>query len=109
MTEIKESKKLPPPAADTENRKEKKMQAALQPLTLEEQEVAENNIGIVDKFLRKMRLDPSEFYDVVIFGYLEGIQRACRNASDEFQDITGLLWTCMKRKVGVELRYRTAM
>ena len=40
----------------------------LYPLTPEEQEFAAIRIDLVDTFLRRERLDPNEYYDIVIFG-----------------------------------------
>ena len=51
----------------------------LEPLTVKEQEMAEQYFYLVDKFLKREHLDPNEYYDVVIFGYLQAIQRECRN------------------------------
>ena len=45
------------------------------PLTREEQVFAAENHYIVDKYLRKRRLDPNEYYDVVIFRYLRSVKR----------------------------------
>ena len=42
----------------------------MEPLTVEEQEMAEQYFYLVDKFLKREHLDPNEYYDVVIFGYL---------------------------------------
>ncbi len=45
------------------------------PLTREEQVFAAENHYIVDKYLRKRRLDPNEYYDVVVFRYLRSVKR----------------------------------
>ena len=45
------------------------------PLTHEEQVFAAENHYIVDKYLRKRRLNPDEYYDVVIFRYLRSVKR----------------------------------
>ena len=43
-------------------------------LNPEQQQFAEQNHQIVDRFLSRKRLDAEEFYDVVIFGYLLAVQ-----------------------------------
>lgn len=46
----------------------------LYPLTPEERAFAEEKYPLVDKFLSMKRLDPDEWFDVVIFGFLEAVQ-----------------------------------
>ena len=43
-------------------------------LNPEQQQFAEQNHDIVERFLSQKRLDAEEFYDVVIFGYLLAVQ-----------------------------------
>lgn len=77
----------------------------MDPLTAEEQKMAEQYYYMVDKFLHCERLDPDEYYDVVIFGYLQAIQRECRNPRPpENKNICGLIQICMKRAVLLEWR-----
>lgn len=77
----------------------------MEPLTVEEQEMAEQYFYLVDKFLKREHLDPNEYYDVVIFGYLQAIQRECRNPNPpEKKNIYGLIEVCMKRAVLMEWR-----
>lgn len=77
----------------------------LQPLTDVERKMAEQYIDQVDQFLRRRRLDPAEYYDVVIFGYLSAIQRECRNPNPpENKNIYGLIKVCMERAVFTEWR-----
>lgn len=72
----------------------------LYPLTEVEQEMAEQYIDRVDQFLRRKRLDPSEYYDVAIFGYLAAIQRECRNPNQPRNaNLYGLMEVCMNRAV----------
>ncbi len=79
--------------------------SALQPLTIEEQEMAAKYLYLVDRFLYRKGLDPSEYYDVVIFGYLQAIQRECRQEwPEEKKNFYGLVETCMKRVVLMERR-----
>lgn len=52
---------------------------ALHPMTQEEREFAEQRHDLVIDFLRFKRLPMSDFYDVVIFGYLSAVQQYFRN------------------------------
>lgn len=47
----------------------------LEPLTYEEQLFAAEHHDVVYKYLRKRRLDPDEYYDVVIFRFLRSVKR----------------------------------
>lgn len=77
----------------------------LSPLTLAEQALADQYYYLVDAFLRRKRLDPNEYYDVVIFGFLAAIQRECRNPNPpENKNIFGLIEVCMERAVFQEWR-----
>jgi len=53
---------------------------ALYPLTEAEQEMAEQEHQLVLDFLHCKRLPMSDFYDVVIFGYLSAVQQYIRNS-----------------------------
>lgn len=77
----------------------------MEPLTPDEQKMAEDYFHLVDKFLRKKRLDPGEYFDVAIFGYLQAVQRECRNPNPpEKKNIYGLIEVCMERAVLQEWR-----
>lgn len=79
--------------------------SALQPLTVTEQEMAAQYFYLVDQFLRRKHLAPNEYYDVVIFGYLQAIQRECRRDwPEESKDFGGLAEVCMKYAVYQEWR-----
>lgn len=77
----------------------------LQPLTVEEQQMAEEYLYLVDRFLRRKHLDSADYYDVAIFGYLQAIQRECRNPNPpENKNFYGLVEVCMDRAVLMEWR-----
>ena len=77
----------------------------IEPLTLKEREMAEQYHYLVDNFLQRKRLAPNQYYDIVIFGYLQAIQRECRNPSPTHQkNIYGLIEVCMNRAVLQEWR-----
>ena len=48
---------------------------ALRPLSAAEQDVAANNLWVVESFLRQQRLPFEEWFDVVIFRYLRTVER----------------------------------
>ena len=67
--------------------------------------MAEQYHYLVDNFLQRKRLAPNQYYDIVIFGYLQAIQRECRNPSPTHQkNIYGLIEVCMNRAVLQEWR-----
>lgn len=45
------------------------------PLTDEQRQLAEEYHGLIYAFLRERRLDEGEFYDVVVFGYLNAVRK----------------------------------
>lgn len=51
------------------------------PLTKEQQDFAAEHHGLVYKFLNDNRLPEDEFYDVVIFPYLNAVRDYCSNKS----------------------------
>lgn len=52
---------------------------ALHLMTQEERELAEQRHDLVIDYLRYRRLSMSDFYDIVIFGYLSAVQQYFRN------------------------------
>lgn len=83
--------------------------SALQPLTDEEREMAEQYLYLVDQFLYRHRLDPDEYYDIAIFGYLEAIQRERRmNCPEEKKNFPGLTEVCIRNAVYQEWRRQYA-
>ena len=50
----------------------------LRPFTKEEQQFAEENHDLVYAFLNEKKLSEDEYYDVVVFGYLQAVQFYCR-------------------------------
>lgn len=79
----------------------------LYPLTPEERAFAEEKYPLVDKFLSMKRLDPDEWFDVVIFGFLEAVQVFIRQPERQIYDFTPFAITVMKHSVGEEWKYRT--
>ena len=79
----------------------------LEPMTDEERDFAEQHHDMVYKFLRTHRLPESEYYDVVIFGYLEAVQRNFRVFIEpEKRNFPALAKLCMGSAVRHELQSR---
>lgn len=79
----------------------------LYPLTSEEQRFAEIHIDLVDKFLRQGRLDPEEYYDIVVFGYLEAVQKQFRGPiAEDRQNFKALAKICMKHAIGEDKKFQ---
>ena len=77
----------------------------MEPLTPVERKLAEEYFYLVDEFLHRKRLNHDEYFDIVIFGYLQAIQRECRNPNPpENKNLHGLIEICMKRAVFTEWR-----
>lgn len=72
----------------------------LELMTDEERDFAAQYHDLVYKFLRTHRLPEDEYYDVVIFGYLDAVQTNFRNpVAPELQNFPALAYTCMEYKV----------
>ena len=83
------------------------MKTALCPLSPAEQALAEQYFYLVDKFLYRKRLDPTEYFDVAIFGFLKAIQRECRSQNPpDNKNLYGLIEVCMRQAVIDEWRYQ---
>ena len=67
------------------------------PMTREEQDFAAEHLPLLYRFLRFHHLPEDDYFDVVVFGYLEAVQRNFRIAVDpERRNFSALAWTCMK-------------
>lgn len=79
----------------------------LAPFTPEEQAFAEEHHYLVDKFLRIKRLSPADYYDVVIFGFLEAVQQHHRDPiALERQNFAAFAFICMEYAVGEDWKYK---
>lgn len=77
----------------------------LYPLTPEEQSFAEKNFHLIPDFLSYHRLLEIDWYDVVVFGYLEAVQIEFRKSCpSENKNFPALARLCMKGAVCRELR-----
>ena len=67
----------------------------MKPLTGEQKHLAELNHDLVYKFLNENDLPESEYYDVVIFGYLCATQEYCENPKLKKYSFTTVAWQKM--------------
>lgn len=77
----------------------------MKPLTGEQKHLAELNHDLVYKFLNENNLPESEYYDVVIFGYLCAAQEYCENSKLKRYSFTTVAWKRMRREFSNHLRY----
>ena len=69
----------------------------LKPLTHEQIRMSEKNHNMVYDFLRKNNLAYSDYYDIIIFGFLSGIQDYCENSRLHRYALSTIVWKRMKR------------
>ena len=77
----------------------------LYPLTPEEQDFAERNFYLVSDFLSYHRLPEADYYDIVIFGFLESVQKHFRKpCAPECQNFPALARVNMRWAICEECR-----
>ena len=69
------------------------------PLTKEQQKFAAEHHGLVYKFLNDNHLPESEFYDVVIFGYLKAVRDYFSRKSLQKYSFSTIAWKTMYRNL----------
>ena len=79
---------------------------SLHGLTQEQKVFAEENHWMVECFLRKNRLERSEFYDVVIFGYLKAVQEYLEKRELSRYRFSSIAWVKMKEAMFKEFNYQ---
>lgn len=72
----------------------------LQPLTEKEKRLAEINHSLVYSFLRKYGYSIEEFYNIVIFGYLHGIQAYNRRKDLQDYKLSVICYKYMRAEIG---------
>ena len=78
----------------------------LSALTMEQKEYAAEHHNLVYRFLRLNRLDESEFYDVVIFGYLKAVREYLEKPELSRFKFSTIAWRKMKDCVIQEYIYQ---
>lgn len=68
-------------------------------LTDEQRKFAEENHDLVYAFLKENGLPVSQYYDVIIFGYLRAVQEYCENQKLQKYKFATVAWKRMKREI----------
>jgi len=68
-------------------------------LNMEEKRYAERHHYIVERFLEDMGLDESIYYDVIIFGYLDAVQKYLNNEKLRNYTFFTVAWRIMKKSL----------
>lgn len=71
----------------------------MEPLKAEERLLAEQNHDLVYKFLNENNLSESQYYDVIIFGYLCAAQEYCENPKLKKYSFSTIAWKQMKQEL----------
>ena len=77
----------------------------LRPFTKEEQQFAEENRDLVYAFLNEKKLSEDEYYDVIVFGYLRGVQEYCKNSAKYRNIFSTFAWKCMQNTLADHYKY----
>ena len=77
----------------------------LRPFTKEEQQFAEENHDLVYAFLNEKKLSEDEYYDVVVFGYLQAVQVYCGKKKQCKYSFSTLGWRHMQDEVNDYHKY----
>lgn len=77
----------------------------MKPLTAEQSQIAELNHDLVFEFLNEYNLPESQYYDVVIFGYLCAVQEYCEKPELQKYLFSTVAWKKMKCAVKNHKKY----
>lgn len=80
----------------------------IRPFTKEEQAFAEKNHDLVYAFLNEKNLAESDFYDIVVFGYLEAVQVYCSKSGLHRYKFTTLAWRRMRHILSDYYKYMSS-
>ena len=90
--------------------REKKIQMKNMRILTEEQKIfAEQNHMLVERFLWKNHLERAEFYDVVIFGYLEAVQEDLEKPELLKYPFSSIAWRKMRYSMINEYIYQNSL
>lgn len=72
----------------------------LKTFTEEEKRLAEKNHDLVYQFLKAHNYSMEDYYNIVVFGYLKGIQKYCRYVGNNTgNNLAGICWNCMRSEM----------
>lgn len=77
----------------------------MKPLTTEQSRIAELNHDLVFEFLNEYNLPESQYYDVVIFGYLCAVQEYCEKPELQKYLFSTVAWRQMKHELYRHYKY----
>lgn len=77
----------------------------MKPLTAEQSQIAELNHDLVFEFLNEYNLPESQYYDVVIFGYLCAAQEYCEKPELQKYLFSTVAWRQMKHELYRHYKY----
>lgn len=77
----------------------------MKPLTAEQSKIAELNHNLVFEFLNEYNLSESQYYDVVIFGYLCAAQEYCEKPELQKYLFSTVAWRQMKHELYRHYKY----
>ena len=77
----------------------------MKPLTDEQRKLAEENHDLVYAFLQDNHLPESQYYDVVIFGYLCAVQEYCVNPKLQQYTFSTVAWKKMRQELSQHYKY----
>lgn len=81
----------------------------LKTFTEEEKRLAEKNHDLVYQFLRAHSYSMEDYYNIVVFGYLKGIQKYCRYVGNNTgKNLDGICWNCMRSEMKSHFKMETA-
>jgi RNA polymerase sigma-70 factor (ECF subfamily) len=80
--------------------------SALKPFTEAERAYAEENHGLVFSFFNRKGFDETEWYDVVVFGYLNTVQEYIRNPG-RIRCFSTIAYYRMQQMVAEEIKYQS--
>lgn len=81
----------------------------LRSLTATERKLAEENHNLIYTFLTKGKYNTEDYYNIVVFGYLKGIQVYCRRADlQEKYKLSVIVWNYMKAEIGNHFKRENA-
>jgi len=81
----------------------------LKTFTEEEKRLAEKNHDLVYQFLRAHNYSMEDYYNIVVFGYLKGIQKYCRYVGNNTENnLDGICWNCMRSEMKSHFKMETA-
>lgn len=77
----------------------------MKPLTAEQSQIAELNHDLVFEFLNEYNLPESQYYDVVIFGYLCAVQEYCEKPELQKYLFSTVAWRQLKHELYRHYKY----